>query len=172
MVNTKAELQVQLRALMRGGPGRLPISSMKKHELEAYIDSITELKANKASKYGQLYAEQQELNKKALEDAQTRPLAHRGHLGPRPIPVHDEEVEGEETIKVPGQPPQRLLKAPPVNKPREPKPPKEPKAEKPEPEPKAPKPKKAVSITEPLSGKSGAVKYCPCSCPDCPHRRS
>jgi len=161
---TKAELQVELRALMRGGPGRLPISTMKKHELEAHIDAVRDMKG-KATMYTGPEKREQVLQKASAFAEEIGP-AKRGPTGPRKIPVHDEEVEDEEVIRVPGQPPAKLQKAPPVNKPREPK------AEKPEPEPKAPKPKKAVSIAEPTSGKSGAVKYCPCSCPDCPHRRS
>lgn len=165
---TKAELQVQLRALMRGGPGRLPISSMKKHELEAYIDSIKELKANKASKFGQLYGEQTEFAEKAVEEAKHRPVSKGGHLPPRPVPTATIEVDGEETITVPGQPPVRMIKAPPVNKPRKPK------APKPEPEESPEKSVKAVSIKEeparPLKEKSVAKVYCTCNCPSCPHK--
>ena len=165
---------------MKGsGFGRLPVSTLNKADLQAYIVSMREIKAKHA------------------EHRPNIPDAKRGPSGPRPIPVQDEEVEGEEVIRVPGQPPAKLLVAPkvPVIKGKKPPGPTQfggehlpplivpPKADlppkKPHPghfgsdkEPKAPKPKKAVSITEPPSGKSGAVKYCPCSCPDCPHRRS
>lgn len=168
---TKAELQVQLRSLMRGGPGRLPISTMKKHELESYIDSITELRADKESATGKLYqqhmaeqiAKQKLANTKVVEELQTKPLAKKGPPGPRQIPVEAEQLgEDDEVIKVPGQPPARLLKAPP-----EPKVAKEPKAPALK---KAPAPKKdtkTVSIEEPSSGKSAKVSYYPGGCPTC-----
>ena len=168
---TKAELQVQLRSLMRGGPGRLPISTMKKHELESYIDSIVELRADKESATGKLYQQhmaeqigkQKLASTKVIEELQTKPLAKTGPPGPRKIPVETEQMdEDDEVIKVPGQPPARLLKAPP-----EPKVVKEVKASVPK---KSPAPKrdiKTVSIEEPTSGKSSKVSYYPAGCPTC-----
>jgi len=171
MAETKAELQVKLRALARGGPGRLPISTMKKHELESYIDALTELRANQSSKTGQMYQQHllaqkttedyrkeiQEVAAKAVEDAKTKPTSKGGGLGPRPVPVEEAEVE-DVSIKLPGKPAERLMKAPPVNKPKVPK------------EPKEPKEVKNVVVQEP-TGKSGKVLYCPCNCPNCPHRK-
>ena len=166
---TKAELQVQLRSLMRGGPGRLPISTMKKHELESYIDSIVELRADKESATGKLYQQhmaeqigkQKLASTKVIEELQTKPLAKTGPPGPRQIPVQAEQLdEDDEVIKVPGQPPARLLKAPP-----EPKVVKEIKAPKKSSVPK--KDTKTVTIEEPTSGKSAKVSYYPGGCPTC-----
>lgn len=173
-MTTRAELQIELRELMKGsGFGRLPVSTLNKSDLQAYVISMREIKAKHA------------------EHRPNIPDAKRGPSGPRPIPVQDEEVE-EEVIRVPGQPPAKLLVAPkvPVIKGKKPPMPGKfgsedlpplilpPKAELPPKKlhpghfVKAEKPKKTVSITEPVPGKSGAVKYCPCSCPECPHRRS
>ena len=155
---TKADLQVELRGLMRGGPGRLPISSMKKHELEAHIDAVREMKG-KATQYTGPEKREQVLQKATAFAEEIGP-AKRGPSGPRPIPVQHEEIDDdEEVIKVPGQPPAKLQKAPPVYKPREPKAP----APKPKKEPK----KVSIAEDEPPSGKSAKVSYYPGGCPTC-----
>jgi hypothetical protein len=70
--------------------------------------------------------------------------------------------EDEEVIKVPGQPPARLLKAPP-----EPKVAKEVKAPKKSPAPKKEPKKVSIAEEEPTSGKSAKVSYYPGGCPTC-----
>lgn len=159
---TKAELQVELRGLMRGGPGRLPISSMKKHELEAHIDAVRDMKG-KATRYVGAEKREQVLQKATAFAEQIGP-ASPGPSGPRQIPVEDQaldEDDEEEVIKVPGQPPAKLRKAPLVNKPRESKAPVPKKSPAPKKEPKA------VTVEEPTSGKSSKVSYYPAGCPTC-----
>ena len=88
---TKYELAAQLRDLNRGMP-RLPISTMKKHEIEANIDALR--------KYKGLVA----------EEMSTKPAnAKPGPLGPRQIEV-SEEVEGDDglTIRMPKAPAPRV----------------------------------------------------------------
>ena len=146
---------------MRGGPGRLPISSMKKHELEAHIDAVREMKV-KATQYVGAEKREQVLHKATAFAEEIGP-AKRGPSGPRDIPVQYEQIDedDEEVIKVPGQPPAKLQKAPLVNKSSGPK------ASVPK---KSPAPKrevKTVSIEEPTSGKSSKVSYYPAGCPTC-----
>jgi hypothetical protein len=141
----RAELQVELRELVAGGGfGRLPICRMTKTDLEAHVIAVRQLK------------------EKANEVRATLPPTKNGPTGPRKIPVETEEIdEDDEVIKVPGQPPAKLQKAPLVNKPREVKAP-VPK--------KSPAPKKdikTVTIEEPASGKSSKVAYYPGGCPTC-----
>ena len=142
----RAELQVELRELVAGGGfGRLPICRMTKTDLEAHVIAVRQLK------------------EKANEARATLPPTKKGPSGPREIPVQYEEIEDEdeEVIKVPGQPPAKLQKAPLVN------PPRGPKASVPK---KSPAPKrevKTVSIEEPTSGKSSKVSYYPAGCPTC-----
>ena len=145
---------------MRGGPGRLPISSMKKHELEAHIDAVRDMKG-KATRYVGAEKREQVLHKATAFAEQIGP-ASPGPSGPREIPVEDQALdEDDEVIKVPGQPPAKLRKAPLVNKSSGPK------ASVPK---KSPAPKrevKTVSIEEPTSGKSSKVAYYPGGCPTC-----
>jgi hypothetical protein len=84
MPQTKYELMAELRELNRGFP-RLAISTMKRHELEAAIDTLKVTKSD---------------YQKALAD---KVPAKRGPLGPRPIPVETTTVDSEE-IKVPKRP--------------------------------------------------------------------
>jgi len=142
----RAELQVELRELVAGGGfGRLPICRMTKTDLEAHVIAVRQLK------------------QKAGEARATLPATKPGPTGPRPIPVQYEEIEDdeEEVIKVPGQPPAKLQKAPLVNKP------KEPKASAPAPKPKKEPKKVSIAEEEPTSGKSAKVSYYPGGCPTC-----
>lgn len=156
MFKTKAELQTELRQLMRGGPGRLPISSMPKHQLEAHIDAVKKMKGM------------------AEEKAKEIGWAKLGPPPSRQIPTATVEVDGEETITVPGQPPARMTKPVPVNKPRKPKAPAPESEEAPESPVKPTKSIKTVSIKEesarPLKEKSVAKVFCTCNCPSCPHK--
>ena len=146
MYKTKADLQVELRQYMKSaGFGRLPISNMKKHELEANLYAAQKMKAEMEAKAAELGPA-----------PRTKPPS-------RPIPTVSVEMDGEDTITVPGQPPVRLTKAPLVNKPKKPKEPKEPK------EPKADAPVKEEPA-RPLKEKSVAKVYCSCNCPSCPNK--
>lgn len=137
---SRAELQVELRKLVAGGGfGRLPISAMGKSDLEAHVIAVRQLK------------------EKVTEVRPTVPEYKRGPMGPREIPVQYEEIEeDEEVIKVPGQPPAKMGKAPLINKPGSGRP------------KKAPAPKKvSIAEEEPASGKSAKVAYYPGGCPTC-----
>lgn len=157
---TKAELQVQLRALMRGGPGRLPISSMKKHELEAYIDAVSELKGKATQFIGA--DKQQQVKKNAVVFAEQIGPAKTGPSGPRPIPVEEVELD-DDVIRAPGAPPIKLKKAPRVNRTKE-----ERDVEvidTPAVEPMFPV--KPLKVKEEPRVKA---TYCGCNCPSCPHK--
>lgn len=145
----RAELQVELRELVAGGGfGRLPICRMTKTDLESHVIAVRQLK------------------QKASEVRATLPPTKNGPNGPRPIPVQYEQIEdedeNEEVIKVPGQPPAKITKAPLVNKPKAPAP-----APKPKKEPKKEPKKVSIAEEEPASGKSAKVAYYPGGCPTC-----
>lgn len=150
---TKYELATQLRELNRGMP-RLPISTMKKHEIEANIDAIR--------KYKGIVAEEME----------GRPAnAKPGPLGPRPIKVEEDSVGDEEDnviIRVPKAPAPRVSTKPKVTVPKVPT---EPSGQK---EPSAAKePKSVVKKVEKVveSKKSGPVTTHFCNCPECPIKK-
>lgn len=159
---TRAELQVELRQLVAGsGYGRIPISAMKRADLEAYVLAARELKQKKDAHKATIEAETKEMATLALTNRSSIPDAKRGPSGPRKIPVEAEALdEDDEVIKVPGQPPAKLLVAPvrPKKESKEPK-------KAPAPKPKADT--KTVTIEEPASGKSSKVAYYPGGCPTC-----
>ena len=142
MPKSKAELQVEIRELIKGTPLKMPLSHMKRHELESALAVAIELKSKG-------------------ENALAPQPVKRGPLGPRQIPVAQEEDEEGNTVVVPQLPTERLKKAPLV----------QPQKSHPKPEGSHSFPKKQVSIEEPSGpAKSGRKTYCPCSCPSCPHK--
>jgi hypothetical protein len=143
MAPTKAELQTQLRELNRGFP-RLPVSTMKVHQLEAAIDAAKKMKES------------------ADASLATKVPASPGPKGPREIKV--EEVEsGPTTIRVPKAPPVKTIGVPKGKKPG--------KAitfEDPEHEDLLP----AVKATGPVKKeKSAPVSAHFCNCPSCPQKK-
>jgi hypothetical protein len=97
MPKSKAELQVEIRELIKGTPMRMPLSMMKRHELEVALVVAQELKLKGENALG--------------------PPVKRGPLGPRQVPVSHEQDEEGNTVIVPHLPGERLMKAPLVNKP-------------------------------------------------------
>ena len=147
---TKYELMTELRELNRGFP-RIPISTMKKHELEAQIDVLKRYKAD--------------VGATMLMKGQAKP----GPLGPRPVKTEEvpAEVEGEEENVI--------IKAPVAPKPRQVAPPKKGGGQAPgeaPPKKKSPgRPPKAKSESDGPKddgkSKSDRVTKCFCNCPHC-----
>lgn len=142
MPKSKAELTVEIRELIKGTPMRMPLSGMKRHELEAALAVAQELKAK--------------------GDLALGPPHRRGPVGQREIPVAQEEDEEGNTVVVPQLPTERLKKAPLIM----------PQKSHPKTPGSGYQPKpKQVSIEEPsVPTKSGRKTYCPCNCPACPHK--
>jgi len=142
---TKYMLQSELRELNKGFP-RIPISTLKKHELEGQIAL---------------------LKKKREElDSVTPPPVKKGPLPKRPIEIEEQEDDEGNIIRMPKAPAPRPTKPPP-------RPPAEDGKRLPGRPPKAKEPKEVAfeeSEDRPLKGKSNRVTYCGCNCPSCPHK--
>ena len=146
MPATKAELQVELRKMMEGTPWKMPLSTMKLHELHTAKAALEKVKSEQATA------------------TSTIPFVGPGRPKSRPIAPAVAEEDDEDAIKVPEPPAPRLKKAPPIRVAKDPEQPiGNPNFKKKE----APKPKK-VEIEEP-TGKSPRSHIC--NCPSCPTRR-
>jgi hypothetical protein len=141
MPKTKAELQVELREAMKGTPWKMPLSTMKLHELETAQMTLQKMKAEYAT------------------NAASIPVVGSGRPASRPVAAAVADDDDEDAIKVPQPPAPRLLKAPPIRVAKDPA----------HPIGRPPKAKKEVE-PEPLTGKSGRKLICPCNCKYCPHK--
>ena len=148
-------LMAELKELNRGFP-RLPISTMKKHELESSIDALKKYKTDYA------------------ESLSTKTPAKPGPLGPRPIKAQEvpAQVAGEEDED--GE--NVIINTPVAPRPRQVAPPKKVVVQAPGEAPvKAPvkkspgRPKKIVEDGPKDDGKtkSDRVSKCFCNCPHC-----
>ena len=149
---TKYELMTELRELNKGFP-RMPISSMKKHEVEAQIEFLKKYKADVAA---QMFL---------------KGPGKPGPLGPRPIntqqvPAQVEAEEDEDGENV-------IINTPVPPRPRQVAPPKKVVIQAPgeaPPKKKSPgRPKKTVEDGPKDDGKtkSDRVTKCFCNCPHC-----
>jgi hypothetical protein len=149
---TKYELMTELRELNRGFP-RIPISTMKKHELEAQIDVLKRYKAD--------------VGATMLMKGQAKP----GPLGPRPIKMEAVKAEGEEDQD--GE--NVIINAPVPPRPRQVAPPKKVVIQAPgEAPPKKKSPGRPPKVKSESDGpkddgktKSDRVSKCFCNCPHC-----
>jgi hypothetical protein len=144
MPKTKAELQVELREAMKGTPYKMPLSTMKLHELESAQMALAKMKAEHATA------------------AASIPVVSSGRPKSRPIePAVAADDDDEDAIKVPQAPKPKLLKAPPIRFAKDPD----------HPIGRPPKAKKEVKVEEPepTRGKSPASHIC--NCPHCPTRK-
>jgi len=151
-MSTKYMLMAELKELNRGFP-RLPISTMKKHELEANIDILKKYKTDIAV------------------TLPTKTPAKPGPLGPRKIQFEEKEQEdeGEENV---------IIKAPVAPKPRPVAPPKKVVVQAPGESSNAAPPKKSpgrppkakpesVGPKDDGKSKSDRVTKCFCNCNYC-----
>ena len=142
MPKTKAELQVELREAMRGTPWKMPLSTMKLHELESAQMALAKAKADQATAGASI------------------PVVSSGRPKSRPIEAPAANEEGDEdAIRVPEPPKPKLLKAPPIRVAKDPA----------HPLGRPPKAKKEVVEAVPLKGKSAPSHIC--NCPHCPTRK-
>jgi hypothetical protein len=144
MAPTKAELQTQLRELNRGFP-RLPVSTMKMHELEAAIDAAKKMKES------------------AMAALETKAPALPGPKGPREIEVNTVQ-SGPTTIRVPKAPAEKTIGVPKGKKPG-----KAITIEDPEHDELLPAVKTAGP---PKKIKSAPVSTHFCNCPSCPAKKA
>lgn len=152
MPATKAELQVELRKMMEGTPWKMPLSTMKLHELHTAKAALEKVKSEQATATA------------------TIPFVGPGRPKSRPIAPAVADDDDEDAIKVPEPPAARLKKAPPIRVAKDPEHPIGNPAFKNGNNPafkrkEAPKAKK-VEIEEPLTGKAPRSHIC--SCPNCP----
>lgn len=142
MPKSKAELIVELRESMKGTPYRMPLTTMKLHELETATATLAKMKADHATA------------------AASIPVVSSGRPVSRPVAPAVADGDDEDAIKVPQPPAPRLKKAPLVNN-----------ISPDRPVGRPPKAKKEVTVTEPepTKGKSPASHIC--NCPHCPTRK-
>lgn len=142
---------------MEGTPWKMPLSTMKLHELHTAKAALEKVKSEQATA------------------ATTIPFVGAGRPKSRPIAPAVAEEDDEDAIKVPQPPAPRLKKAPPIRVAKDPEHPignpsfkngNNPAFKKKE----APKAKKEASVEEPLTGRSPARLICPCNCKFCPHK--
>ena len=141
MPKSKEELTVEIRELIKGTPMRMPLSGMKRHELEAALVVAQELKTK--------------------GDLALGPPHRRGPIGQREIPVAQEQDEAGNTVIVPQLPTERLKKAPLIM----------PQKSHPKTPGSGRQPKQVtIEDPSAGPAKSGRKIYCPCNCPSCPHK--
>lgn len=133
MPKTKAELQVELREAMKGTPYRMPLSTMKLHELETAQMTLQKMKAEHAAASASI------------------PVVGSGRPASRPVAPAVADDDDEDAIKVPQPPAPRLKKAPLVNN-----------ISPDRPVGRPPKAKKEVE-PEPTRGKSPPRHICNCT---------
>lgn len=142
MPASKAELQVEIREMLKGTPWKMSVSQMTLHELETAKATLAKMKSEHATQVA------------------TIPVVGPGRPKSRPIEAPAAE-EDEDAIRIPQPPKPRLTKAPLVNN-----------ISPDRPTGRPPKVKKEVKIEEeavPLKGKSAPSHIC--NCPHCPTRK-
>lgn len=137
MPKSKADWIVELREQMKGTPYRMPLSTMKLHELETASMTLAQMKAGHTA------------------NAAAIPVVSSGRPSSRPIAPAVADDDDEDAIKVPQPPAPRLKKAPPTRFAKDPE----------RPIGRPPKAKK-VEIEEEPTGRSPRSHICNCpQCP-------